>query len=60
MSLLKDAIIETIKRMPENTTAKDIIYEIIFIDRTIERLRISGEEMVTTEELIKMVGRWSK
>lgn len=59
MSLLKDAVIETIIRMPENVTAMDIIYEIIIIDRAIKEIKASGEEkIITVEELLKRIGRW--
>ncbi len=61
MSLLKDAIIETIIRMPESTTAIDIIYEIVIIDRAIEDLKVSGKELtITAEELLEKIGRWPK
>lgn len=61
MSLLKDAIIETIIRMPESTTAIDIIYEIVIIDRTIEDLKVSGKELtITAEKLLEKIGRWPK
>lgn len=39
MSLLKDISIETISKMPESVTAKDMIYEIVFIDKALEKLK---------------------
>lgn len=56
MSLLKDAVIETIRRMPENTTAKEIIYKIDLIGYVLEGLKVSEEgRTITTEELLRYI-----
>ena len=61
MNLLKDAVVETIRRMPENATARDIMYEIYLIDNVLEGLKASEEgETITIEELLKRVEIWSK
>lgn len=53
---LKDAVVETIRRMPENATARDIIYEIYLIDNVIDGLKASEEDKtISTEELLKKV-----
>ena len=55
MSLLKDTVIEAIRRMPENVTAKDITSEIRLIDHMIEDLKSSNRIMVEPEELLKRI-----
>lgn len=55
MSLLKDTVIEAIRRMPENVTAKDIISEIRLIDHMIEDLKSSKRIIVEPEELLKRI-----
>ncbi len=55
MSLLKDTVIEAIRRMPENVTAKDITSEIRLIDHMIEDLKSSKRIMVEPEELLKRI-----
>lgn len=54
MSLLKDVVIEAIRRMPESVTAKDIIRDIRLINDIIEEFEASGE-MITKEELLERV-----
>ena len=39
MSLLKDLSIETIRKMPEDSSTEDIMYEIDFIGHIIEGLK---------------------
>jgi len=55
MSLLKDVVIEAIKRLPENATAKDIIYQIRLIDNIIKGLKASECDKIPTEEILKRV-----
>lgn len=55
MSLLKDTVIEAIRRMPENVTVKDITSEIRLIDHMIEDLKSSKRIMVEPEELLKRI-----
>ena len=61
MSLLKDVSIETIKKMPEDSSVEDIMYEIDFIAHVLEGLKDSEEgRTITTEDLLKRVEEWSK
>jgi len=53
MSLLKDAVVEAIRRMPERATAKDITYKIRLIGSILEELKASEREKITTEEILK-------
>ena len=54
MSLLKDIVVEAIRRMPENVTAKDIANEIRLIDNTIEEIKASNGRMVTTDDILNI------
>ncbi len=61
MSLLKEISIDTIRRMPENSSAEDIMYDVYIVAHILEGLKDSEEgRTITTEELIKRVGEWSK
>lgn len=54
MSLLKDIVVEAIRRMPDNVTAKDIANEIRLIDNTIDEIKVSKDgRMVTTDDILK-------
>lgn len=56
MSLLKDAVVEAIRRMPENVRAKDITNNIRLIGQTIEELKKTEDiRTITTEELLKRI-----
>ena len=61
MNLLKELSIETIRKMPENVTEEDIIYEIRVIAHILEGLKdVKEGRTITTEELLKDVEEWSK
>jgi predicted transcriptional regulator len=61
MSVLKQASIETIKRLPDECTVDDIMYEINFVAQVYEGLKDAEEgKLITTEELLKRVDRWAK
>ena len=61
MSALIDVSIETLRRMPENSSLEDIMYEINFVAQVLEGLKASEEgRTITTEELLKQVEEWSK
>lgn len=56
MSLLKDAVVEAIKIMPENVRAKDINNEIRLIDQIIEELKETENiRTITTDEILKRI-----
>lgn len=54
MSLLKEVVIEAIRRMSESATATDIIYEIYLIENVLGSLKMSEE--INVEEILKRVG----
>jgi len=59
--LLKQASIETIKRLPDRCSIDDIMYEINFIAQVYEGLNDADNgNMISTEELLKRVEQWQK
>jgi predicted transcriptional regulator len=60
-NLLKEASIETIKGLPDECTAEDIMYEVNFIAQVLEGLKdAEAGRLVTTDELLSRVGQWAK
>lgn len=61
MDTLKEAAIESIKRLPDGCSAEDIMYEIDFVAQVLEGL-IDAENgrLITTEELLSRVEQWAK
>jgi predicted transcriptional regulator len=61
MALLKEAAIETIKRLPDECSLEDIMYEINFVAQVLEGLKDSDSgRLLTSEELLKRVDQWAK
>lgn len=61
MNALKEATIESIKKLPDNCTVNDIMYEINFIAQVYEGLKdADNDKMVSTDELLKRVAEWGK
>ncbi|MDT8317877.1 MAG: hypothetical protein RQ824_07810 [bacterium] len=61
MDPLKDAAIETIKRLPDGCALEDIMYEIDFVAQVLEGLKDAEEgRILTTEELLDRVEKWGK
>ncbi|MBI4654472.1 MAG: hypothetical protein HY752_05715 [Nitrospirae bacterium] len=61
MDLLKEATVETIKRLPDGCSVEDIMYEINFIAQVFEGLRDAEEgRLLSTEELLARVKQWGK
>lgn len=59
MALLKEATIETIRRLPDNCSFEDIMYEINFVAQVLEGLKDAEEgKTLTTEELLNRVKLW--
>lgn len=58
--VLKQATIETIKRLPDGCSVDDIMYEINFIAQVYEGLKDAREgRLITTDELLKRVDKWA-
>lgn len=51
MSIVKEIIMETIRRMPENTTYEDAAYSILDIGSTFKDLKVSEEEFLKFHNL---------
>lgn len=61
MTLLKEATIETIKKLPDGCSIEDIMYEINFVAQVLEGIKDADEgRTLTTEELLLRVDQWSK
>lgn len=61
MTLIKEVSIETIKRLPDDSSLEDIMYEIDFVAQVLNGLQdAENGKMLTTEELLKRVEQWSK
>jgi predicted transcriptional regulator len=61
MTLLKEATIETIKRLPDESSLEDIMYEINFVAQVLEGLKDAEKgKLLTTEELLDRVEQWAK
>ena len=61
MSSLKEATIEIIKRLPDECSLEDIMYEINFVAQVLDGLRdAEAGKLLTTEELLNRVEQWAK
>ncbi|MCP4152197.1 MAG: hypothetical protein GY757_30945 [bacterium] len=58
---LKQASLETIRRLPDNCSADDIMYEINFVAKVYEGLKDADEgKLITTGELLRRIDTWGK
>ena len=61
MASLKELTIETIKRLPEECSVEDIMYEINFVAQVVAGLKDAEDgNVITTEELLQRVHQWGK
>ncbi len=61
MSPLKEVTINTIKRLPDDCTLDDIMYEINFVAQVYEGIEDSENgRTISTDELMKRVETWGK
>ena len=61
MSTIKEVSLEAIKKLPEDCSASDIMYELHVISQVMEGLNDAQEgRMITTNELLLQVERWGK
>ncbi|MBU4319805.1 MAG: hypothetical protein KJ739_01770 [Nitrospinae bacterium] len=61
MDTIKEAAIETIKRLPSECSIEDIMYEINFIAQVLDGIKDANEgKLLTTEELLGRVEQWAK
>jgi predicted transcriptional regulator len=57
---LKDAACELIKKMPENSSLEDIMYEINLLAQVLDGLNDAEEgRVISTEELLRRVDEWA-
>lgn len=56
MALLKEITIEAIKKLPDECSLEDIMYEISFVAQVFEGLRdAENGKLLTTEELLNRI-----
>jgi len=61
MTSLKNVAIERLKKLPDDISLEDIMYEINFIAQVVEGLKDAEQgNTITTEELLKKVEQWAK
>lgn len=61
MDKIKEAAIETIKRLPDECSVDDIMYEINLIAQVLDGLKDAEDgKLLTTEELLGRVDKWAK
>ena len=59
--LSKEVSIETIRRLPDQCSFDDIMYEINFVAQVYEGLDDADNgRVISTEELLKRVDQWQK
>ncbi|MCD6273743.1 MAG: hypothetical protein J7K30_13095 [Deltaproteobacteria bacterium] len=61
MSSLKEATIETIKRLPDKCTLEDMMYQINFVAQVLDGMEdAEAKRLISTEDLLEKVDQWSK
>jgi predicted transcriptional regulator len=61
MDLLKEAAIETIRKMPDGCSIENIMYQINLVAQVLEGVEDAEEgRLITTEELLARVDKWAK
>ena len=61
MALLKEVAIKTIKRLPDDCSIEDIMYEMNFVAQVLDGLKDAEErKLLSTEELLARVKQWAK
>ncbi len=61
MSSFKEVTIEAIRKLPDECSFEDIMYEINLVAQVFEGLRdAEAGRLLTTEELLSRVRQWAK
>ena len=61
MNVVKETAINTLKKLPDDCTIDDIMYEVNFLARVYEGLEDSNNgRTITSEELMKRINSWSE
>jgi predicted transcriptional regulator len=61
MDLLKEAAIETIRKMPDGCSIENIMYQINLVAQVLEGVEDAEEgRLITTEELLARVDKWAE
>ncbi|OGU17458.1 MAG: hypothetical protein A2X61_08915 [Ignavibacteria bacterium GWB2_35_12] len=60
MAIIKDISIDIIKKMPEECSVDDIMYELNFISKVLEGVKDADEgRYISKEELNKRINSWA-
>lgn len=60
MAIIKYISIDTIKKMPEDCSVDDIMYELNFISKVLEGVKDADEgRYISKEELNKRINSWA-
>jgi predicted transcriptional regulator len=61
MSALKEATIEAIKKLPDDCTPEDILYEMKFLAKVFRGLKdIEEGRVLTTNQILDRIDNWAK
>ncbi len=61
MKSLKKLVIERLKKLPDDVSLEDIMYEINFIAQVVEGLKDAKRcNTITTKELLNKVEQWAR
>ena len=61
MAPIKDLSIDTIKKMPDDCSVDDIMYELNFISKVLEGVHDADEgRYISRDELLNKVNSWAK
>jgi len=61
MNALQEATIETIKKLPDDCTMEDIMYEIDFVAQVYDGLEdAKNGRLISADELLRRVQTWGK
>jgi len=59
MDSIKETAIETIKKLPDGCSLKDIMYELNFVAQALDGLKDSEKgNTISTEELLTRIEKW--
>ncbi len=61
MASIKEAALKSIRDLPDECTAEDIMYHVYFLSQVLEGLNdVEEGRVITTDELLQRVKQWAK
>ena len=59
MNLIKQNVIEAIRKLPDDCSVEDIMYQIYFISQVMEGLNDAEEgRVLTTKDVLEQIDTW--